>query len=138
MADLGNGATATFGTSGFSFAIESISFGQKTREKIEKSHLGTTGEKEYTFNDLQDAADVTFRYQFDATAGVVNTNATPETVTVTWPIHTSGNTTNATYAGTGAITAVTPPTLENGVLQTAELTVTWDGNTGPAFTNEAA
>jgi hypothetical protein len=136
--DLGNGATLTFGTSGHTFQVESMSFSGYERAMIDTSHLGTTGAMTKLASDLYDAGSFTARVQNAPTVAMPVTVQAAETVTVTWPISSSGNTTNATLAGTGNISNVTLGPLENDVLQTIEITTTWDGATDPAFTIESA
>lgn len=134
--DLGNGTTLTFGTAGHTFQVEAISFSGEEREMVDRSHLGTTGAMEKLAADIYDAGSFTARVQNAPTVAKPLTLQAAETLTVTWPISKSGNTTNATLAGTGNITNVTLGPLENNVLQTMEITCTWDGATDPAFTIE--
>jgi len=135
--DLGNGATLTFGTSGHTLQVESISFSGWDRAVIDTSHLATTGQMTKLASDIYDAGSMTARVQFAPTVAMPVPLQAPETVTVTWPISASGNTTNATLAGTGFISSVTPPTLENDTLQTMDVVTTWNGLTDAAFTVES-
>lgn len=136
--DLGNGATLTFGTAGHTFQVEVISFSGEEREMIPTSHLGTTGAMTFLAADIYDSGGFTARVQNAPTVAKPLTLQTAETLTITWPISESGNTTNATLAGTGNITNVTLGPIENNVLQTMEITCTWDGATDQAFTIESA
>lgn len=136
--DLGNGASIAFGTSAYSFGWESIDLGEEVRAMIPKSKLSTTGAMEKLASDIYDAGELRVRGQMEPTLAKPVTKQAAETVTVTFPISVSGNTTNATFAGTGNISRVKNVTLENDTLQTFEITVTWDGNTDPAFTVESA
>ena len=138
MADTGNGATLTLATTGSVGTIRSMTLPEFVVEKIETSHLATTSFKTYRSADLSEPGEITAEILFNADTGSVPSRGVAETVTVTWPIHTSGNTTNATLAGTGFITSFKTPDMTNGELQIANITIAYDGETDPAFTAEAA
>jgi hypothetical protein len=134
--DTGHGATITFGTSALAFNTLSIGLGTPTRAAIDKTHLGTTGQREFMAGDLEDAGEMSVNFQFDPGATAPVTSTAAETVTVTFPL-TTGAATAATYAGTGLITSVQLPELATETIQTGTLTVKWDGMTGPTFTAHA-
>lgn len=138
MADTGLGATLTLGTTGSVGAIRSITSPEFVLEKIDKSVLGTTDFMEYHPGDLSDPGEITAEILFDAEGDDVPSRGVAETVTITWPIHTSGNTTNATLAGTGFITQFKLPDFQINELQVATITIAFDGDTDPAFTAESA
>lgn len=127
--DTGHGATLTFGTSAYAFNWTSIDSGEKSRPPIETTHLGTTGERTFMPGDLDDAGELTVPFQWDNTLDEITTTTTAETITVTYPG-------GATLAGTGLITRVKRPNLQTGEVSMGEITVKWDGGTGPTFTKE--
>jgi|SRR6056297_485492 len=138
MADTGHGATLTLATTGAVGAIRSMTLPEIVMEKIETTVLGTTDFMEYMPGDLSDPGELTATILFDAEDDDLPSRGVAETVTVTFPVHTSGNTTNATLAGTGFITSVKMPDMATNELQVMELTIAFDGLTGPAFTAESA
>ena len=138
MADTGQGATLTLATTGAVGVIRSMTLPEFAIDKIETSDLSTTGFKTYIATDLAAPGELTAEIIFDAEDDDVPSFGVSETVTVTWPIHTTGNTTNATLAGTGFITNFKLPDMQIGELQVATITVAFDGLTDPAFTAEAA
>jgi hypothetical protein len=138
MADTGQGATLTLATTGSIGVIRSLTLPEITIDTLDDSDLSTTGFKTYIKTDLAEPGTLQAEILWDATTNDLPTLGTAETVTVTFPIHTSGNTTNATFAGTGFISSIKMPDMQMGELQVATLTVQLDGKTDPAFTAEAA
>ena len=138
MADTGNGATLTLSTTGSVGAIRQMTLPSFFLENIEISYLGTTIFKSFQPSDLSDPGEITVNVLTDVTSDTPPSRGVVETGTVTWPIHTSGNTTNATLAGTGFITSVELGELINGTLQEWTITFAYDGETDPAFTGESA
>lgn len=132
----GNSGTISFGTQAFTGSWNRIGAWQPSRDKIETSHLGTTGYKTFIPGDLDDPGEVTLEVQFDPTASLPSM-ADPETVTITYPKKVGTNTA-ASLAGSGFITKAGTPELRNGQVMVQEITVAFDGITGPAFTKEAA
>lgn len=130
--DTGHGATMTFGTSSLSYNWTSIDMGETTLPDVDTVHLGTTGNRTYLPGDLTDDGEVTIPFQFDAEAALP-TLGSVETVTVTFP-QEAGQTAPATYAGTAYIKRVRKPNLQTDTLQDGEITIRWDGQTGPTFT----
>lgn len=138
MADTGNGTTMTFGTSGYSLAFTEIDAGEATREPIEDTKLSTTGNMEFIPGDLEDSGEISGVYQWDQSYGTFPaTTSAPETITITYPLK-SGESTNATLAGSGMVTRIKRPVSRNGELMMGEITVKWDGKTGPTFTAGSA
>lgn len=136
MADTGQGATLTLSSTGAVGVIRSMTLPEQTIEKLETSDLSTTDFKTYIKTDLAEPGELTAEILFNADTGSVPTLGTPETGTVTFPIHTSGNATNATYAGSGFLTSFKLPDMQVGELQVATLTFAFDGLTDPSFTAE--
>lgn len=107
MADktiIATGATVTFGTSGFTMYLDSISLGGVSREAINVSHMGTTGNHIFTPADLVDQGTVTLNGHFNPD-NTPPTAAAAETITITWPIANPSNSTNGTWAASGFCTA---------------------------------
>lgn len=133
MADTGNSATITFGTSGFTANFHSVEVGEETRPVIDTSHLGTTNYETSMPGDLRTTPEITATFEFDP-----NTqppiSAAAEVITLTFPVP-SGSSSGATLAGTGFVTSFGGPTLENNQLMTATLTVHFDGITEPAWSD---
>lgn len=145
--DTGNGATITFaanmgfGTNTVSLDVMTITPGEETVGVVDVSTLATTDAMESIPSDLREIgeATVTFKWLTQKTTTYGNAPDLPAaagTITITWPTR-SGETTAATYAGTGFLTGFTPPSLENGSLQTGSLKFKWDGDTGPTWTDAA-
>ena len=130
--DTGNGATLTLST-GTTGDFEQIDPGESTMGTVEDSHLGTSGEATVRPADLIEPGEVTGTYQWsaDETPPVLGSVVT---ATVTWPL-VSG-TTAANKAGTAIVTRVKYPSFSNNELQKAEITLKWDGKTGPTYTGE--
>lgn len=142
--DTGNGATLTFaasmgfGTATTSLTVISITPGEETVGTVDVSTLATTDAMESIPSDLREigeaSATVKFLTQTASTvAGFPGLPAAAGSITLTFPTR-SGETTAATYVGTGFITGFTPPSLQNGELQAAEIKWKYDGDTGPTFT----
>jgi len=100
--DVGTGTTITFGTSGFSADILSISSGGFTREAYETTHMGTTSDMTFEPKKLVDNGSLDIEFAFDPDAQPPIGGAT-ETVTITFPLPTGGLTA-ATLVGSGFIT----------------------------------
>lgn len=132
MADTGNGATITLGTSGFTAAFIEIDPGEETGEALESSSLATTGQKEYEPGDLTEPPEIRMRYFFDQNADEPPLHSA-ETATLTYPLKPGGST-NATLAGTGFFIRRARAAVRNGQLMEGEATFKFDGKTEAAFT----
>lgn len=107
MADktiIATGATATFGTSGFTIYLDSIGLSGVSREAINTSHMGTTGSHTFSPGDLVDQGTLTLAGHFNPD-NTPPTGTAAETVTITWPIENPSNTTNGTWAASMFCTA---------------------------------
>lgn len=134
MAMTGNGTTLTFGTSGFTANIYTISGTEQSREALEDSHIGTTGEKTYIADDLIEPGQFDIEFEWDQSFSTFPPiSHAAETVTVTFPLK-SGETTNATLAGSGFLISSSGPEVANGTIMRGSATVKWDGKTGPTYT----
>lgn len=130
--DTGHGATATFSVGAYSYNFTSIDLGEETLGKVASEHLATTGNKTYIPEDLGDPGEVVIPYQFDSEAAVPTKGAL-ETLTVTLPL-ASGQSTGATFVGSGFVTNVKRPNLQTNTIQDGQITFAFDGVTGPTFT----
>lgn len=138
MPKTGNTGTISLGTSVLQFAFTKIGEYQQTRNKLEVSHLGTTGFKEFIKDDLADPGEIEVEGWFDATKDLENINAAAETITVTYPKEDPDNTA-ATLVGTGFLIMVGLPELVNGSVSKQKIKVAFDGDvTEPTFTPEEA
>lgn len=136
--DTGNSATVTFSTSTLSYNFTGIDLGSEAVGKIEKSHLLTTGFKAYMPEDLDEPGEIVLDYQFD-NSSTQPALGTVETITVTAPTANRASdgqaqATPATWVGTGFITDIKRPSMQNNTLQVGQLTFAFDGGTGPTFT----
>jgi len=139
MAGTGNGATVALSVSTISTCITSVELPNFAVEDLETSCLDTTNFKTFQASDLTDAGEITVNFLFNQDSDTLLARGVPEVITITWPIHTSGNTTNATFVADGYIREVQLPTLQNGELQEASFVFKLNGeDTEPAFTAEAA
>ena len=136
MADTGTGTTITFGTTSWTGSIISIGGTTQSREALEDSHLGTSGEKTFVFDDLIDPGSFDIEFYWDQSASVMprDTILQPaETITISFPLK-SGESTNATFTGSGGVVEASGPDVSNGELMTGSMTIQWDGKTGPSYT----
>jgi len=130
------GATVAFGTSAWPNALLSINIGPFTRTAKPVTNLSTTGFQQFKPGTLVNAGTLGLRVQFDPNNPPPITSAA-ETVTLTFPVP-SGLSTGATLIGTGFISEYSVDGSGGDEEEvTAEVTVTWDGNTGPAWTDAA-
>ncbi len=138
MAGTGNGATVSLSVSTVSTCITSVELPNFAVEDLETSCLDTTNYKTFQASDLTDPGEITVNFLFNQDTDTLLARGVAEVITITWPIHTSGNTTNATFVADGYIREVQLPTLQNGELQEASFVFKLNGeDTEPAFTPEA-
>ena len=135
MPDTGNGGTLTFGTSGFTAQYITIGAFEQEREVLDDSHLGTTGNATKQPGDLVEPGsfDCEIWYDPDEQPPI---SAVPETITKTYPLP-SGQSTPANTAGSGFVSKWGDAELQNNGLMRANMTVQWDGKTGPTCTDSA-
>lgn len=139
MADLGLGAIFSLSVSSQSSAIRSITMPEFVIDSIETSHLGTTNYKTYMPADLTEPGEITIEYLWDATSDAAIARGADEIVTVTWPVHTAGNTQKASFVADGFVTSVKFPDFGVEDLQIATLTFKLNGaDTEPLYSAESA
>lgn len=125
----GGGTTITLGTTGasktISARIRSVAGHTEELPEVDNNDLTTTGFSEVVGGDLIDPGSFTFVCVFDSVLANAGPTATAETVTIT-----RGND-SSTIAGTAFIKAVKYPDYEQNEPQLGEVTIRWDGATGP-------
>ncbi len=139
MADTGLGATVSFATATFTgHSFIEIGGGGEAIGGLDTTHLGTSGHATAIPEDVIQLDKITGRIQHVATgARGPAVDGAIDTLTITFPIHTSPNTTNATLAGTGWISKLGFPMMASNQVQEMDFEWTWDGGTGPTFTVES-
>lgn len=136
--DTGNGATITFSVSGLTLGVYSMKINGEEIPAIEDSLLTDTGYEKYIPGDLKKPMTIDVRYRFNPDVWATLGYATPATrtndvVTVTFPPG-SGQTNGATLAGTAFIVKNGEVELANNKIMEGNLTVHYDGITGPTKT----
>jgi len=136
--DIGTGATLTFSESTLALNWTSISVGEISRDVIDTTHLGTTGQKTAMNGDLINHSAITIDFQWDNENGPgLSASSDPEQLTITWPQSLENTTSAATYIGTGFITKIVYPTFGVEELQMGQIEFTPDGATDFAYTDGA-
>lgn len=133
MADTGNGATITFGTTSFTAQFTMIGGTTQTRPMLNISHLGTTTKELFMVGDLYDPGEFEAEFWFNPNDQPPISNAI-ETVTITFPVP-SGSSNGATLAGTAACSGWTSGQCRNNEVMSARATIKWTGGTGPTWTD---
>lgn len=128
----GHGAAITFGTTSFTAAFTGITGAERTVEDIPDHDLSTTGSETFRPSDLVNEGEFTCTFYCDS-EDAYPAVGTVETITVTFAQQT-GETAAATDVGTGYIKRVKKADHATGEMMTGELTVKWDGKTGPTYT----
>jgi len=134
----GQGTTAVLTSGAIVGCVRSLTLPELTQEKIDASCLSDVGFMKYVAGDLTEPGEVTMEIIFDPSFDFTGLVSATDTLTITFPLGVDTNTTNATLAGTGFITSYSLPDLSTGTLSTVSVTFSFDGDTGPAFTGEAA
>ena len=101
---VGTGTTITFGTSGFQAQILSVDWGSIEREAIDTTHMGTTGYKSFIPSKLVDPGEIELEIAFDPD-DFPPVDGAAETITVTWPLQSSGSSTPASWNCSGFVTS---------------------------------
>ena len=133
--DTGHGATITFGTSNYSFNWTSIDIGEETIPEIDRTHLATSGFRQYIPGDLTTPGEITVAFQWDSDAAAI-TLGVVQTITTSMPVPT-GAVDGAYWAGSGFVKRVKRPSMTTDELVTGEMTIMFDGITGPTLTPTA-
>lgn len=106
MADVGSGATITFGTSAWTGSLISINGQDIARAVVETTALATTVAKTFMPGDLYDAGGWDIEFYLNPNEPPPIT-AAAETITVTFPIP-AGGATGATAAASGFVSKWSP------------------------------
>ena len=130
--DTGHGASLTLSETGLSLDWTSIDLGEETINDIETTKLDNAAYHSFMPGDLITASEITVPFFWDTEEAQIPIG-TVESMTFTFPL-TSAQVAAATYAGTGYIKRVKYPNLQTDAVQDGELTLKFDGLTGPAFT----
>lgn len=136
VGDTGNGATVsmTGGISSFTRDLRSISLGSRSLGMIDVSLLSSSTYMEKIPEDLADPGSVTIEFIYDTADGDFALGGSAQTtITVTFPLR-AGETTAATFVGTGYVTEFELVELQNNQEQVARITFSFDGDTGPTLT----
>ena len=105
--DTGTGTTITFGTSDYAVKITEIGFDGIEKPTLDSTNLETTGSRTKVLGDLTDSGTLSASIFFDPSVNPIGTHfGSSQTITVTFPIQDSGNSTGSKLAGTGAITSL--------------------------------
>lgn len=146
----GNGAALAWsGDLTFTAEVSDIGTFDPSVPAIDNTHVTDVNYQQFIFGKIMEHGGVSLTITWDATKctsiynGAHGTRIIGKvgTLTITWPISNSGNTTKATLAGTGAFTSFpTPEISSNNKMST---TAIWqfdggEGGTAPTWTNEAA
>lgn len=127
---LGNGATFTLNT-GSVGTIISLDPPEETIGEVNDDSLGTTDFHEFVAAKVADTSPLTGVAVFNG--GTLPSLGTQLTGTITYPLGT-GQTTGATFAGTGFFTRRKIGELALDSRVVLEFSFRFDGKTGPAYT----
>lgn len=127
------GATFALSSSSWASGILGIALDGQEIPVKDVTNLATTGFRQMKFGSLTNPGTLQLRFQFNPDEPPPL--GTVETGTLTWPL-AAGGTTAANLAGTGAITAWSFDANGGDEEEvTGELTFTFNGDTGPTFTD---
>lgn len=82
---IATGITVVFGTSGFTSELLDINGPGMSREVIDISHQGTTGQRHFIGSDLWDPGEWTLSLHFNPDKDVLAIGGANEDMTITWP-----------------------------------------------------
>lgn len=135
---VGTGTTIAFGTSSIALSVKDISWGSLGgREKVDVSDLGSSNFKEFITTSLNDPGEITLECNYDPDVDPTTALTTAsETITVTFPIRTTGNTTNGTWVAAGAMATYDVSGINNDDASKVSVTVNVLG--APTITTESA
>jgi hypothetical protein len=128
------GASVSFGTSGLSGKILTVSSVEQSREVLDISDLSIAAgkAKKSIPADIYDAGSVDVEFLYSAAQGLPDIEAVAETITITFPKATAAGAA-ATFAGSGFISSRSTSECSVGGVMQMSCTVTWDGETPPAY-----
>ena len=129
---VGQGATLVLSVDSTIWKVRGIQLGEWASEMVDITELATTGFMCKIPANITDPGDFTAELVFDPEVDIPTMNAI-QTATITFPIANSANSTPGTLAGSGAITSIAWPALNQGEAAFATITFSFDGETGPAL-----
>ena len=132
--DTGHGATIAFTTSAFTGKFTMIGGAEVTREKLDKTHLGSGASREYREGDVADPGEFDVEIFFNP--GATGTNFPPITAaaeTITIDLDGAGSA-GAILAGTGFFIMAKQPELQTDVIMKCSGRIAWASL--PAWTDE--
>lgn len=132
--DTGHGASLTMTTNTGSYKLRGVPTNLKSSLPIVNiSYLGTATDQETMPGDLLEHDEVECEILFEAVTGMPAVG-TVETITITFPLQSSGASIAANIAGTAFITSRTWPSFATNSEMIGRITFKYDGATGPTFT----
>lgn len=124
----GTGTTITFGTSNYAAQLISVDGPSMTRETIESSHMGTTGQKTFIPTTLSDSGELSVEFELLTPTQGVDPDSqemidqAAETITINWGGLGAGH----TWSVNGFMTAFSPSS-SMGERMTASATIKLSG-----------
>jgi hypothetical protein len=128
------GAAVSFGTSGLTGKILSVSAVQQSRDVLDISDLSIAagGAKKSIPADIYDAGSLDVEFLYSSLQVLPDIGAIAETITITFPAANTA-TGSATFAGTGFISSRSTTECSVGGIMQMSCTVTFDGETAPVY-----
>jgi len=128
------GAAVSFGTSGLTGKILTVSSVDQSRDVLDISDLSIAagGAKKSIPADIYDAGSVDVEFLFSSLQVLPDISAVAETITITFP-KANAATGGATFTGTGFISSRSTTECSVGGVMQMSCTVTYDGETAPAY-----
>lgn len=128
------GASVTFGTSGLTGKVLSVSSVQQSREVLDITDLSIAagGAKRSIPADLYDPGTVDVEFLYSSAQALPDIGAVAETITITFTKATAAGAA-ATFAGSGYISARSTSECSVGGVMQMSCTVAFDGETGPTY-----
>ena len=137
MADTGNGAVVSFGTTSFTADIVTIGGLEVSKDVIEITDLSHTGHKRFIANDLAEIGEVTITAYSDCKLPDIAHDyaaAIDEVITITYPTKPGGSSAGTVVFG-GRPISVKASDAEMGEIMTVEMVIKGTGNaSGFTFT----
>ena len=134
----GQGTVVALTTGGAVACIRSLTLPTWSMDAIDASCLSDTGFMKKIAADLVDAGTVQCTVVFQEGDVPFQPDGVQDTITITLPQYDDGGTpTTGVLTGTGFVSEATLPSMEIGGLLEQSFTFTFDGETGPTYSNVA-
>ena len=121
--------------------MRSIQLPEWTMERVDATSIeNNNGFMNYVSGDLADPGQIVAEVIFDPALATPLMGGCGGTTTVTFPLtlcRETPNSTPATLSGTGFVTVLGFPNMAVNELMILTVTISFDGETGPAFTAES-